>query len=300
MSIFDTNLEYYKVFYYVATCKGISAAAQKLSLSQPAVSQQIAALERSLGITLFKRNGRGITLTTEGKVLFQYVSKGYEEILRGEKQLSQMMHLDAGEVRVGASDMTLRFYLLPYLEKFHEQYPKIKVTVTNAPTPETLQYLAEDKIDFGVVSSGIEHPKHRISDNLKFSNVMEIQDCFVAGRQFMQLKNHMIDVTDLTKYPIISLEGSTSSGEYVTDFLKQHGVELQPEFKLATTDMIVQFAKRNLGIGMIVRNFAKEELESGKLFELRLNQHISPRHIQVVTDTQRPLSIAASKLLELL
>ena len=129
---------------------------------------------------------------------------------------------------------------------------------------------------------------------------MEIQDCFVAGRQFMQLKNHMIDVTDLTKYPIISLEGSTSSGEYVTDFLKQHGVELQPEFKLATTDMIVQFAKRNLGIGMIVRNFAKEELESGKLFELRLNQHISPRHIQVVTDTQRPLSIAASKLLELL
>ena len=82
--------------------------------------------------------------------------------------------------------------------------------------------------------------------------------------------------------------------------MKQHGVELQPEFKLATTDMIVQFAKRNLGIGMIVRNFAKEELESGKLFELRLNQHISPRHIQVVTDTQRPLSIAASKLLELL
>ena len=122
-------------------------------MSQPAVSQQISALEKQLGVSLFKRNGRGIALTSEGSLLYEYVERGYEEIIQGERRLGQLLHLEAGEVRVGASDMTLRFFLLPYLEKFHQLYPGIKVTVTNGPTPETLKYLEDDRIDFGVVSS---------------------------------------------------------------------------------------------------------------------------------------------------
>ena len=55
--------------------------------------------------------------------------------------------------RIGASDMTLQFFLLPYLEQFHKEYPRIKVTVTNAPTPETIRCLEEGKIDFGVVTT---------------------------------------------------------------------------------------------------------------------------------------------------
>ena len=67
--------------------------------------------------------------------------------------LERMLNMDVGEVRIGASDMTLQFYLLPYLEQFHREYPKIKVNVTNAPTPETIKSLEEGRIDFGVVTS---------------------------------------------------------------------------------------------------------------------------------------------------
>ena len=59
-----------------------------------------------------------------------------EELLEGGKMLERMLNMDVGEVRIGASDMTLQFYLLPYLEQFHREYPKIKVNVTNAPTPK--------------------------------------------------------------------------------------------------------------------------------------------------------------------
>ena len=148
----QVNLEYYRVFYYVAQTGSLSRAAEQLSVSQPAVSQSLRQLENTLGTSLFTRTSRGVKLTKEGELLFSYVRRGYENIETGEKKLRQMLNLDIGELHIGASDMTLRFYLLPYLEKFHEKHPNIKVSVTNAPTPETLGYLENETIDFGVVS----------------------------------------------------------------------------------------------------------------------------------------------------
>ena len=137
------------------------------------------------------RASRGIHLTQEGKVLFEYVGQGYEQIQMGEKKLSSMMKLDFGELKIGASDMTLKYYLLPFLEKYHEQFPNIKVIVTNAPTPETLNLLKQGKIDFGVVST----PFRRSKDTK--SAVREIEDVFVAGRKFIPYKNRMLDLQEL-------------------------------------------------------------------------------------------------------
>lgn len=289
------NLEYYKTFYYVGKLSSITLAAKELSISQPAVTQSIHQLEKALGCTLFQRTSRGMKLTSEGKLLYRYVEKGYEQIELGEQRLGQMLHLDVGEVRIGASDMTLRFFLLPYLEKFHELYPGIKVTVTNGPTPETLSYLEDDKIDFGVISTPFNE-----KEGYSFFPVSEIEDTFVAGRKFIQYKNKTLDFSDLSNVPLIMLEGKTSTRDYITSLLNENGAELRPEFELATSDMIVQFALRNLGVGCVVKDFAKEYLDSGVLFELRFNKMIPKRKICVITDDSRPLSVAARKLVELI
>ena len=147
------NLEYYRVFYYVARCSSVTKAAAALSLSQPAVSQSIRQLEKALGSSLFVRSVRGISLTAEGKILYEYVEKGYSAFLAGEKRLSQMQNLECGEITIGASDMTLRFFLLPYLERFHEKYPGVRFQITNGPTPATMGLLKEKKIDFGRIRS---------------------------------------------------------------------------------------------------------------------------------------------------
>lgn len=289
------HLEYYKVFYYVAKCGSLTLAAGKLAISQPAVSQSIRQLERQLETKLFLRNSKGVRLTQEGKLLYDYVEKGFEQIAQGEKVLAHMLHLELGEIRIGASDMTLKFYLLPYLEQFHEKYPGIKVTVTNAPTPETLRYLRENKIDFGVVSTPF--PKE---DGLQIRCVREIEDTFVAGRRFIPYKHKTLDLQELEKLPIISLEKNTSTRSYLDEYLHQNGVEIHPEFELATSDMIVQFALRSLGVGSVMKEFAKEQLEEGTLFELRFNKRIPRRQFCVVTRPENPLSAAARNLLALL
>lgn len=289
------NLEYYKVFYTAARHGSLTVAARELSISQPAVSQTIRLLEEELGAKLFTRVSRGIRLTPEGELLYPYAEHAVKSLEQGEQKLREMLNLDLGEVRIGASDMTLRFYLLPYLETFHERFPSIKVNVTNAPTPATLDLLTEGKIDFGVVSTPFES-----GENIQVMPVKEIEDVFVAGRRFIAYKNRMLDLQELEHMPIISLEQRTSTRSYMDRFLSENGVILQPEFELATSDMIVQFALRNLGVGSVMKEFAREDLDNGKLFELRFNKIIPKRRFCVVTDQKRKLSPAAERVLAII
>lgn len=297
----DINLEYYKIFYYVSKLGRITLAAEELSLSQPAVSQAIKQLENRIGMPLFVRTGKGVRLTSAGEILYRYVQKGYETILLGERKMKEMNNLESGEIRIGASDMTLQFYLLPYLKKFHELYPKVKLNVTNGPTPVTMRYMQEGKIDFGVVTEPVngrgevKMPMHYV-----VYPVGEVEDVFVAGIRFFELRNRMIPLKELEELPIICLERNTSSRRYMDEFMEENGVQLNPEIELATSDMIVQFARNSLGIASVVRDFAVEYLDKGELFELKLQKKIPKRSICIVQDSGNPLSAAAQKLIDMM
>lgn len=288
------NLEYYKVFYHVVKCGSVTQAAGVLSLSQPAVSQSLKQLESALGVVLLKRTSHGITPTAEGRQLFSYVEKGYEQFEAGEKWLLQMRSLERGEITIGASDMTLRFFLLPYLERFHEKYPGIKVYVTNGPTPATMKLLREGKIDFGVVSGPLSR-----EESIGMFPVKKIEDIFVIGKKFSGYAGKTHPLKLLEQLPLITMEKPTSTRKYVQNFLEERGVRINPEFELATSDMIVQFALRNLGVGSVVRDFAAQELAEGTLTELKFEEPVPVRDFLVVTDERSRKSLAASALLEM-
>ncbi len=288
-------MEYYKIFYYVGIAGSISGAANKLCISQPAVSQAVKQLETALGTSLFVRQSKGVTFTAEGEVLFSYIKQGYEYMLLGESKLKQLLDMDKGEVRIGASDMTLRYYLLNHLETFHGKYPNIKVSITNAPTPETLQYLSEGKIDFGIVSGPVE-----AAEWLSVSPVKDIQDVFIAGSRFQKLCGKKLHFKQLEKLPVVCLEQNTSTRKYVDDFLRENGVVITPEFEIATSDMIVQFVLKNFGVGCVVKEFARDFLDSGEIFELRFHKEIPVRQICVAMNEKMPMSNAGKHLYEMM
>ena len=109
----DINLEYYKIFYYTAKQKSVTLAAEKLSISQPAVSQAIKHLEKDLGCALFVRTAKGVRLTKEGEMLFSYVERGYEAILSGEKRLLEMLNLEKGEADIEGEVDTMTYSKIP-------------------------------------------------------------------------------------------------------------------------------------------------------------------------------------------
>jgi DNA-binding transcriptional LysR family regulator len=289
------NFEYYKIFYYVAKLKSITRAAEELYITQPAVSQVIKQLENTLGGNLFYRSSKGVKLTPEGEILYTYISRGYEYMALGESKFKELLTLEAGEIRIGASDMTLRYYLLPFLEEFHKLYPKVKVKVTNLPTPETLEYLKQGKIDFGVVSEPLKD-----YEGINVTEVLEIEDVFIASNNFKELKDRIVKLKELEAYPIICLENSTSTRRYVDDFLQKEKATLNIEFELANSDLIVEFTKRSLGIGCVVKSFAEELMEKESIFEVNLKNPIPSRSICIVTQEKVPISPSGKRLLEIL
>ncbi|MCM8901719.1 LysR family transcriptional regulator [Caldicoprobacter algeriensis] len=291
----DVNLELYRIFYHVVKAGSISKASQELFISQPAVSQAIKKLEARLGGQLFTRAPKGIALTPEGEVLFKYIEQGYNMIMLAESKFMEAINLDIGRIRIGANDMTLKYFLLPYLEEFHKQYPKVKIMVTNRPSPETVEFLKKGTIDFGVVSLPLPD-----DDSLEVFKAMEIQDCFVASERFGHLAGREVSIKELAEYPIIMLERNTSTRRYIDEYLLRHSVELVPEFELATSDLIVEFACRGLGISCVVRNFAEEYIKKGALFEINLKEKIPPRHFGIIKLRNVPLTAAAKRFVELI
>lgn len=286
------NLEYYRVFYYVAKLGSITMAADELFISQPAVSQAVRHLEDTLGGSMFLRTPKGVRLTPEGEVLYSYVSRGYEYLMQAESKYRELLNLEDGEVRIGASDMTLQFYLLPHLERFHKVYPKIRIQVTNASTPDTLEHLHSGRIDFGAVSSPVKSEK-----GLKLIPVCGIRDIFTANDRFAELKGRTVEPTELLKHPIICLERNTSTRRHVDAHFSGLGISLGAEFELATSELIVQFALRGLGVGCVVGNFAEKHIASGELFEIRLSEPVPERSICVAYYDEAPMSPAGRKLL---
>lgn len=289
----SVNLEWYRVFYQTALSGSVTRAAEALFITQPAVSQCIRQLEAELGAALFVRTPRGVRLTGEGQALFDFVQRGLDSIGQGEKLVRQMNDLEYGDIRIGASDMTLEFFLLGHLERFHKEHPGVHISVTNVPTPDTLALLHDGKIDFGAVSSPVEQ-----RPGLVVRPVAEIQDVFVAGARFEALRGKTLSPRELCALPLICLEKNTSTRRYLDSFLLDQGVELRPEFELATSRLIAQFAARGMGVGGLVRHFAQPLLDSGRLFELSLSPALPPRSICLVFDSRAPLSHAARRLLE--
>lgn len=285
----NISLEWYRCFLTVVRTGSFTKAARELFISQPAVSHCIGRLEEALGCRIFVRLPKEIRLTREGETLYESVKAAFEKLDEGERRVLGLIHPDSGEISIGASDMTLRFYLLPYLERYHTMYPLVKIHVTNAPTPETLRMLDAGRLDFGVISE----PFDRRADAVR---VREIEDIFVCSDKYRY--EGLLPLEKLCSLPMICLEKDTSTRRYVDSFFEAQSLSLEPEFELATSDLIVRFAERDLGVGCVVRDFAAESIASGRLFELKPERPIPPRSICVVRSAS--VSVAGSRLLEMI
>lgn len=291
----DISLEYFKIFYYVGKTGSITAAAKELMISQPAVSQAMKHFEEELGAKVFLRSSKGVKLTKEGEALFLNVEKGYNQILTGVHQFEALKNLEDGEICIGASDMTLRFYILPYLEKFHEKYPRVKLTVSNAPTPRTIDNIRTGALDFGVISSPVQD-----KEGLEICPVREIEDIFIVGEKYKDLSKDILDYHILEQYPYICLAGKTSSNDFVNSFLAKQGIELKPEIQLATSDMLVSFVERGFGVASVMKDFAMEGLKNHRLYELKFDNSLPKREICIAYEENKLRSNAATLLLEFL
>ena len=290
----SVNLEYYRVFCSVCECGGITAAAEALCISQPAVSQAVRQLEEQLGTQLLLRSSKKVELTAEGKLLYEYASSALGLLESAEHQLGGLHELKVGQLRLAAGDITARHLLLPALEHFHQIYPQVHLSIFNRTSMGSLELLRAGRIDAAFLNLPIE------DDRITVHWERPIHDIFVAGEKFSALKEKTLTLRELAAQPLIMLEEKANSRLYVQRFFLRKGIELNPEIELASYELMGELARINLGLSCMVREFCAEELRQKKVFEVNLAEPIPARSIGMVSLKGVSLPPAASKFLELL
>lgn len=284
----DSNFEYYKAFYYVAKYENLTKAASVLKTSQPAVTRTIHNLENNLGCRLFIRSKSGMKLTPEGRTFYEYVAAGCAQFFKGEEALGSLIGLENGTIYISATETALHCYLFQAMEDFNTRYPDVRFKVLNNSTRESVNAVKEGKVDLAIVSASF-----KIWPPLKMKVLRKYRDILIGGSRFAALKGKPVSLETLSAYPWISLPSETITGNFLNAYFSSHGLAFSPEMELATTDMILPAVRHNLGIGFLPQEFAAEDLKSGAVFEIDVEEALPERSILLIYDTDYPQSIAA-------
>lgn len=288
------KLELYRVFKEVAEEESISAAAKGLYISQSAVSQSIKQLEQQLGVRLFVRGTRGVTLTSEGRTLYEYVRSAISLIENGEDKIAQTKALELGELAIGASDTITSGLLLGCLEQFHARYPHVRLKVLNGTSPQVVELLRSGKVDLAFVNLPLEH------DSLVVKECLQVQDVFVAATQYPIDFDRTYTPAQLAEHPLILLERKANTRQYLDQYLLQNGVRATPEIELGSHDLLLQLTKIGLGLSVVIREFARDHLADGALREIKVEPPLPRRGVGMCYLRGVTPSAACQRFLELM
>lgn len=292
---FEIDFELYKIFYTVAKHSNITKAAEALFISQPAVTMSIKKLEDLLQTTLFVRNKRGVTLTTEGKVLYEHVASAMENIKIGENRLASLKTLETGSIRIGIGSTLTKHFLVSYLEIFHKRYPKVNINIDTSMTSEILKKLDEGKLDVAIIAND--------TDNFKNFNVSHIKDLhytFVCNDSYNDLIEKTVLLQELNNYPLLLQHLNTNSRRILDNFATKNDVNLNSYMELSSHTLIIEFAKIGLGIGFVAEEFIQQELENKQLFKINISPSFPSQKLLVLTKKDFLPSFSTQKFLDII
>lgn len=287
----DINYELYKVFYYVATTLSFSEASKQLFISQSAVSQAIKTLEKKLEQTLFIRSTKRVQLTPEGEILLRHIEPAINLIQRGETQLVDSAST-GGQIRIGASDTICRYFLVPYLERFHKEFPNTHIKVTNETSMKCVELLESGQVDCIVIN----YPNSHLGNLYAMKKIAAFKDVFVANDTFDELKEKKVTFHDLLNYPILMLEKQTTTSEFLHNLFQQHQLDLVPEVELTSNDLLLDLAKIGLGIAFVPDYCLPKVSED--LFLVETEEELPSRELAIVYNNRIPVTKSTLEFLK--
>ena len=253
------NLNQLAIFHAVAKENSVSRGAERLHISQPAVSKQLREFEKSLGVALFHRLSTGVRLTEAGELLFDYATRIFDLETEAEHALDELRVLERGRLVVGASS-TIGTYLLPQVcAQFGAQYPKIELHLEIANTEEVQRRLVENKVDVALSEGLILFPELE-ADAFGWDEIV-----LIAAPDHILLTGEPVEVESLLQHPMILRERGSGTRAVVQQAFAGRGILLQPSMSLGSTQAILRAVAAEVGIAWVSRLAIADELGHGTL-----------------------------------
>lgn len=271
----NLNLNLYKMFYDVAQYGSVSTASKNLNISQPAISRAIKRLEEDLDVTLFYRTLNGMILTEKGRELLTFVEEACNSLIIGERTMMETNSLIKGKLTIGVPQSIASFYLLDRLNKFHETYKDIEISLINRPTEELIKLLESHELDIIIDLSPIQtHEKE-----LHIEELIHCHYGFVVKSDLDINVNKLSDLEDCLV--VLPIEKSFKR-QRLNEILMECGVNLKNTITIESNEMIKETIKNSNSIGYVLLNSVEKELKSGELKEIEFEKKLPYATINLV------------------
>ena len=272
------DFDYYKVFCYVAKYGKISEAANKLFVSQPAVTQIMKRLEESLGTTLVIRNRNGIELTEQGRFLYSYVSSSVEILDGVEFKFGRYENLEEGTIMIKTGSNAAKLVLYDAMERFSKDYPNVKIKISSGAPETAIELLRKGEIDMIIVYL----PYDVKYSNLKVTEIGKKEYLFVMSKRYHDENNVNINtIEDINNYSLIVPKKESAVREmYNKNFGK---IITNYHYEVASEEMKKEFISRDMGIGFVIKDEVEEELKSGEFVSVDIEGTRLEGSIGIVT-----------------
>ncbi|MBE5890464.1 MAG: LysR family transcriptional regulator [Lachnospiraceae bacterium] len=265
-----SNLEYYRAFYYVASLESFSAAAEQLHLTQSAISQSVKKLEDALSCKLFVRNAKKTLLTGEGKQLYQHVKNAFSEFQSGENAVSDMMLHRRKEIKIGATETTIRFFLPEYLHNWEAEHPDSRLTLVGSTTSDLCEMLKSHAIEQAFLISPLPE---EFRDAFQLKKIGELSDVPVVSKAFFKTmgygKSHRFTIQELQQFPLIFVSEENSVRKLFDQwFLTEHCI-FHPQYTVPHMGLVHSLIHQGLGIGFLPLPYAEEAIKNEGMIQLK-------------------------------
>lgn len=288
----DINFELYKVFYEVANAKSISKGAENLMISQPAVTQSIKTLEDELNGKLFIRTPKGVILTNEGEILYNYIKEGMTYFINGRNKFESLKTLDTGVINIGSTTTISESYLMPYLKKFSTDYPNVVINIKNDLTDNLIKDLRNGNLDIVIMSTSSQS---NIKD-LQVNYLTDLNDIFAGCKEYKGLK---LNIEELLKKEILLQKAPSITRNNFNEFLKNNNLTCNIKMEVVSHGLLSSLAENNFGIALLTKEYVSNKLNK-TLFEIKTNIKIPKRTLSYAIKSDNYPSFSTKKFIEIL
>ncbi|MFW0858695.1 MAG: selenium metabolism-associated LysR family transcriptional regulator [Dehalococcoidia bacterium] len=291
------DIKQLKIFCTVADRRSFSLAGEKLGLTQPTISFQIASLEQGLGTRLFDRGGRTTTLTRSGEVLYAYALRIMELVSEAEQGIHRLKGLLWGEISVGASNIPGEYILPGILQRFRESYPGIEITMTLDDTRGIIKRLLENGIEIGVVGASEK------SDKLTFTTFLSDKLVLIVPAQNRWFTGGVARLDELKRAPFVMREAGSGTRSTLMQKLKKADLSLDDlniTMTLGSTTAVKRAVESGAGVSIVSERAVQHEVKLGLIEVMDIEGLELTRDFFIVHRKQKVLSPAAQALFQFL
>jgi DNA-binding transcriptional LysR family regulator len=279
------NFNHFRVFYHAAKHLNFTVAAQRLYITQPAVTAQIKAFEAHCNLKLFKKRGRGVCLTDEGKTIFDYGRKIFEYEKALEGAIEDMRKLKRGILRLGTTKTYARYFMPFLITGYHEVYPHIRIHLDEGSSLDMIRSLVDFRNEIAVIAKAEDNP------NVRFIPFSQEELVLIVAPGHRLTKKRIVSVKELAEEQIIMKELGSGTRKIINALFTDKGLVPDVLMETSNTEFIKELVKRGDGVSFVVREAVAKELQEKILATCRVegkrilldvsiaylkDQHLSP------------------------